>query len=242
MTTILPTPFAWCDIPAGQVTLKDSTNHDGTAGGVYSVEHFFIAKYPITNAQYQVFVEAPDGYANALWWDYGSHAQLWRAGHAAPSETAYPGDDLPRTNVTWYEALAFCRWLSHHSGDSITLPTEQQWQRAAQGDDGREYPWGDEFDAERCNCWQSQFVGPTPVNRCLKGASPFGVLDMCGNVLEWCLTAWGQDMVDVSRHLMRCQRGGSWDYFGHYGRVIYRGGNYPDLSNQHTGFRIVSLV
>lgn len=236
----LPAPFEWCHIPGGEVRIKDSTNHDGTVGGLYTVEDFFIAKYPLTNAQYQVFVEA--GYADACWWDYAEHAQLWRAAHPVALPTAFPGDDLPRTNITWYEALAFCRWLSAQTGETITLPTEQQWQRAAQGDDGREYPWGDEFDAERCNCWQSSYEGPTPVTRCPAGASPYGVLDMCGNVLEWCLTAWGQDTVDVTRHLMRCQRGGSWDYFGHYGRVIFRAGNYPDLATPHTGFRLVKLV
>lgn len=119
---ILPPPFEWIDIPAGQVTLE----HDR---GTFDVFAFTIAKYPITYAQFQVFIDAPDGFYNSQ----------WRKGLVAPrkfpKEQEWKIADHPRERVSWYDAIAFCRWLSHKTGLNITLPTEQQWQRAAQGDD-----------------------------------------------------------------------------------------------------------
>jgi formylglycine-generating enzyme required for sulfatase activity len=133
----LPTPFAWVDIP----------------GKSYS-----IARYPLTNAQYATFVEA-GGYNQRQWWtDAGWDARLqglavdWSKGEAVATsqrwtEPRYWNDgkfnpaDHPVVGVSWYEALAFCRWLSDQLDEQVTLPTEDQWQYAAQGDDGRRYPW-----------------------------------------------------------------------------------------------------
>ena len=126
------------------------------------------------------------------WWDYSADAKQWRVNNPQPKKTRFSGENLPRTNVKWYEAIAFCRWLTAQIGArgdmSITLPTEQQWQRAAQGDDGREYPWGREFDMNKCNTQESGIGQTTPVTQYPQGASPYGVLDMSGNVWEWCLT------------------------------------------------------
>ncbi len=205
---ILPPPFVWCSIPEGSVTLDDASHNDGTQGGRYKIAAFDMAKYPITNAQYQMFVDAPDGYCEARWWDYSPEARQWRNDHPEARDTAFEGDDLPRTDVSWYEAVAFCRWLSAKTGQNITLPTEQQWQRAAQGDDNREYPWGEEFDPDRCNYTSSS---PTPVTQYeLKGKSPFGVMDMSGNVWEWCQTEWGTDSTRLDAKEARVVRGGSW--------------------------------
>lgn len=136
---ILPPPFEWCSIPAGEVTIEYGEKDKKT----FSVAAFHMAKYPITNAQFEVFVTAKDGYRETRWWDYSSEAKAWRAQNVQPEKSSFDGSDCPRTDVNWYEAVAFCRWLDARTGGtSITLPTEQQWQRAAQGDDGRVYPWG----------------------------------------------------------------------------------------------------
>ncbi len=239
VSDILPPPFEWCQIPAGKVTLEDASHYDppGTKGGIYRVEGFFIAKYPITNAQYQVFVDADDGYIEPRWWDFSEHARQWREGHPAPQKSEWTGADLPRTNITWYEALAFCRWLSHRTGQDITLPTEQQWQRAAQGDDGRQYPWGDEFDEKRCNAKESDIGRTTPVTQYPNGASPYGVLDMSGNVWEWCLTAWGEDKVNINGNSHRVLRGGSWDDFADFVRAPDRLRYDPDFGDLDIGLR-----
>ena len=131
----LPDPFVWIDIP----------------GKGYS-----IAKYPVTNAQYATFIAA-GGYNQRQWWmDAGWDAKNkglmldWSTGTGVETtpwteprfwnDSQFDSAEQPVVGVSWYEALAFCRWLSHTSGNSITLPREDQWQYAAQGDDGRKYP------------------------------------------------------------------------------------------------------
>lgn len=141
-----------------------------------------------------------------------------RTGNMKPAAVSLQaGDDFPRTDVSWYEAVAFCRWLTekalilHPSGTSdhweIRLPSEQEWQRAAQGNDGREYPWGNRFDKARANTFESGIGAATPVTRFTGGASPFGVMDMCGNVWEWCLTDLNTGSRDTSVNGPRMLRG-----------------------------------
>ena len=146
VSAALPPPFEWCYVPQGVVTLEDASEYGGTAGGQYEVSAFYIAKYPITNAQYEVFAEAKDGYSQARWWDYSNEALAWRGKNLAPRKITSEESDVPRTNVTWYEAVAFCRWLNAQfpilvssqqlgwesgKGMQIRLPTDQEWQRAA---------------------------------------------------------------------------------------------------------------
>ncbi len=234
---ILPPPFEWVKIPAGGVILEDESESSGTKGGRYDVPAFMIAKYPITNAQYDVFVR--DGYGDPRWWEYSEEAKAWRNTHDQPRFTAFEGDDLPRTNVTWYDAVAFCRWLSEQSGQLIMLPTEQQWQRAAQGDDGRTYSWGNEEpNAELCN-YGDKLGKPQIVTQYLKGASPFGVMNMSGNVWDWCLSAWGTDDVHLTGDALRVGRGGSWDYGICLARCAARCNWEPEYHSFDGGFRVV---
>ncbi len=217
---ILPPPFEWIDIPGGKVTLEGREGSYIPKGKTktFTVEPFAIAKYPTTNAQYQVFVDAPDGYRETKWWDYSDDARKWRAKHPQPEDTAFGGDNHPRTNVNWFDSVAFCRWLTsrvgittHASSLQITLPTEQQWQRAAQGDTNRTYPWGENIDSSYCN-YNSNVGQTTPVTQYPKGASPYGVMDMSGNVWEWCLTELTTGLNDLYRTSELCViRGGSWD-------------------------------
>ncbi len=206
--TILPPPFDWCAVPGGSVHLTDARNYTtpGTSGGIYDVKDFQIAKYPITNAQFQTFINASDGYQTRDCWMFSKVALEWHLKNPLPQPTTFPGDDLPCTNVTWYEAIAFCRWLNARTGETISLPTEQQWQRAARNDDERRYPWGDDFDSESCSCDKKS---TTPVTRFPNGASPYGVMDMSGNVLEWCLNNWQTGSIDAAENVIRVLRGGS---------------------------------
>jgi len=107
-SVLLPAPFDWCPIPSGKVSMQSGKS----SRQKHEVPAFSIAKYPITNAQYQVFFDAPDGFCNPLWWDYADHAMRWRSAHPHPESIALGGDDCPRTNVAWYDAFAFTRWLS----------------------------------------------------------------------------------------------------------------------------------
>jgi len=206
--SLMPTPFAWIDIP----------------GKGYS-----IAKYPITNAQFAKFIEA-DGYNQKKWWTKDGWAQREKDQWTQPrywNDKQWNGAEQSVVGVSWYEAIAFCLWLSQTTGEKITLPTEDQWQYAAQGDDGRIYPWGKDWDCKRCN----NSVNPcgsdvtTPVRQYEgKGDSPFGVVDMSGNVWEWCLTDYNNKTNDVnSTANSRVLRGGSWNFnFTDYFRCDFR--------------------
>lgn len=195
----------WCTVVAGSVKVQ----REGGGVDVPMIPAFHISKYPITNDQYQVFVDASDGYCDTRWWDFAAAAQEWRRDHPAALEVASGQGDYPRVNICWHEAMAYCRWLSAQTGLPITLPTEQQWQRAAQGNDERLYPWGSDFDPARCNTYESRIRHTTPVKQYPSGASPYGVVDMVGNAWEWCLNA--QDgTLDLNSRAKRAVRGGSF--------------------------------
>jgi len=92
------------------------------------------------------------------------------------------------TDVTWYEAVAFCNWLADVTGRPYRLPTEAEWEKAARGTDGRIWPWGNKWDPKRCNCKQG---GTTPVGRYSPaGDSPYGIVDVVGNAPQWCVTKY----------------------------------------------------
>lgn len=233
---ILPPPFEWIDIPGGKVPLFDT-------GKVYTIDDFAIGKYPVTNAQFLVFVDAPDGYCDPQWWDYSRSAKDWRKKNGQPEDTGFPGDNHPRTNVTWFEAVAFCRWLSERNGQAIMLPTEHQWQRAAVGDTGWAYPWGDQWDRSRCNNSVKPFAsdGTSPVTRYEgKGDSTFDVVDMSGNVWEWCLTDHEGGNRDISQKSKnRILRGGSWKgFYEGYFRADQRISKSTDNNDHNNGFRV----
>ena len=209
-TTDLPGPFEWVTIPGGEVTLKAGGYLEQPA--TFEIAPFTIARYPITNRQYALFI-AEGGYANPAWWsEYGWRVRE-RQGWIEPrywGQRDFDGDDSPVMGVTWHEAGAFCCWLSAATGEPVTLPTEQQWQRAAQGDDGREFPWGsDDPDETRCN-WARNVDGTTPVTQYPLGASPYGVMDLSGNVWEICRTSWDSGGTHLDGAERRIVRGGCW--------------------------------
>ena len=97
-------------------------------------------------------------------------------------------------NVSWQDAQAYCQWLSEKTGKSYRLPSEAEWEKAARGADGRVYPWGNEWDAAKCNTRESKIQGTSPVGQfSTLGDSPSGCADMVGNVWEWTLSLWGPD-------------------------------------------------
>jgi formylglycine-generating enzyme required for sulfatase activity len=232
----------WCDIPAGMTTV-DIAGHNGHARQrTFHVPSFRISKYAVTNAQYQFFVDDPDGYANSNWWNYSSHAREWRGKTPQPKPSRFKGHDRPRESITWYEAVAFCNWLSTKLGQAICLPTEQQWQRAAQGDDGRLYPWGDDFDRNRCNTRESRIRMTTLVMRYPGGVSPYGVYDMAGNVWEWCLNtvAGDENSTDITLSGDRAVHGGSFIGIHHRAQAPFHFYLSPLYFYATIGFRIVA--
>lgn len=230
---ILP-EIRWCLIPAGEVTLRYP---DRKVSVTYDVPAFQISKYPITNAQYQTFVDAPDGYREKRWWSYSPAAAAWREKHPVPLPPRSPYGDHPRVNLSWFDAAAFCRWLSYKTGWRVTLPTEPQWQRAAQGDDHRQYPWGPRFYRNRSNSKEARVNNTTAVNRFAEGASPFGVMDLAGNCWEFTRT----QRRDADKHLKNevIAKGGSYLSPYHDVRVTSRTHVRPNVCFGTVGFRIV---
>lgn len=231
---LLPEPFEWCEVVAG-VTEVDNVKHD--------VEFFYMAKYPVTVAQYGAFISADDGYFNPDWWNFSSEATQWREKNSELVEPVFTEDTIPRAEITWFEAIAFCRWLEKtgRSPHQITLPTEWQWQRAAQGDDNRLYPWGNEYAKNRCNTLKSGLNRPTPVTTYAGGLSPYKVSDMCGNIAEWCLNDFMMFSSDIKGDAPRVLRGGAYDSGRSFAQVVVRNYSKPDRQSQTVGFRIVAI-
>lgn len=150
---------------------------------------FAIARYPITNAQFQAFVE--DGGYSPRWQHcWTAEGWAWRVkekieGPSSDLREAFLVANHPRVRVSLFEAWAFCRWLAERFGGPIVLPTEQLWERAARHVDGRAYPWGDEPDPARMNIEETGIAQPSVVGMFPAGASVEGVLDLAGNVWEW---------------------------------------------------------
>jgi hypothetical protein len=230
----------WCEVPEGILLLSYQNGNGRIHREPHYIEHFDISKYPVTNQQYQIFVEAEDGYCNSRWWSYSPEARYWRQENPQPQPPRFKGLDRPRESVTWYEAMAFCRWLSTKTGLNITLPTTRQWRRAAQGDDGRLYPWGNKFLGDRANTRESKIRMTTMVMRYELGISPFGAFDMAGNVWEWCLDAEDNDAASQEGEDVRAIYGGS--FISDYKRAQsnFHFNLNPEYFYATIGFRIVT--
>ena len=225
-------------IPAGEFTMGDK---DFTTAKPHTVtlDGYYIYLTPVTVAQYLKFCD--------------------ETGHSKPTAPSFNPNwskrDHPIVDVSYNDALAYCAWAG------VKLPTEAQWEKAARGTDGRQFPWGDAFDTSKL--WASKSKvgdagGTTPVGSFPSGASPFGVLDMAGNVLQWCSdwydkdfyssriaterNAENQSVGDKQNHVLR---GGSWFYNGpNYFRSAFRYNDdysfVPDYRYNSFGFRCVS--
>lgn len=134
-----------------------------------AVATFAIARVPVTNALYGLFQQATGAHQPITW------------GGALPEHLR----DHPVVDLSWHDGAALCRWLRQVTGQRFRLPTEAEWEKAARGDDERAFPWGNSFDPARCNVRESGLGQTTPVGSYSAGASPYGVLDMVGNVWEW---------------------------------------------------------
>ena len=195
------------EIPAGEFIFGE-----GDDQRTIHLDGFQISRYPVTNGEYAEFVR--------------------ETGHRAPDhwEAAEPPRDRlnhPVVNVSWHDAQAYAEWAGKQ------LPTEEQWEKAARGGDGRMYPWGNAFDSSRCNTEESGIGGTTPVGVYPGGVSPYGLHDMAGNVWEW--TASEHEAASGHRVL----RGGSFYNSRIFARCAYRYGDDPLSVWFDLGFRVV---
>lgn len=205
------------------------------------LETFHIARYPITNAQFQCFLDARDGYANDCWWNRLDISER------DPRRSGCGISNHPREQVNWFEAVAFCAWLGHRLGLAIRLPTEWEWERAARGTKGRLYPWGDAYQVGYANVDETRGeAGPhnlkqtTAVGLYPQGNSPEGVIDLAGNVWEWCMNEYyTPENVRRDGRELRVVRGGSWITSSWVAQGGDRSLFSPDVRLDSLGFRVL---
>ncbi|MDM8516166.1 SUMF1/EgtB/PvdO family nonheme iron enzyme [Desulfobacterales bacterium HSG16] len=194
---------------------------------------YYIARYPVTKAQFRAFVKDSKHEIDDEWEKRGE-------------------DNHPVVNVTWHDAVAYCQWLTEKlkkNGLEIRLPTEAQWEKAARGEDGRIFPWGNEEESDKMNYSQTGINDTSPVGCFPGGKSSCGCQDMAGNVWEWCFDDRrkysSEHKVDptgpTGKGAYRVVRGGSWDNRAEGCRAACRSGYWPGDRYRYRGFRVVCL-
>jgi formylglycine-generating enzyme required for sulfatase activity len=245
--------IAWCDVPAG--TFKYGENNEPRE----IAYDFKIARYPVTYIQFQTFLDSGE-YDDERWWE--DMQQEYKRQPMA--EQRQPYHNHPRDGVSWYQAVAFTRWLNVTMkgtalgttnwiiGETaaIRLPLEWEWEYAARGRDGREYPWGNGYHVGHANCdEQEEGVGPYFLNRTTavglypQGESPVGALDMSGTVLEWCMNDYDTPGVidGFGDGQSKVLRGGSFFDYQYGARAVNRFPNDPYVRHDYYGVRLVCV-
>ena len=244
LTITAPLRIDFVLVPAGPFLMGSDKAKDKQAYDAELQQHsvtlpdYYIGKTPVTNGQFEAFVKA--------------------SGYQAKIENRSGRENHPVVNVTWHDSLAFCAWLSQASGRTIALPSEAEWEKSARSTDGRIYPWGNEAPTNKLCNFNSNIGDTTPVGRYSPaGDSPYGCVDMAGNVWEWTRSLWGKDInkpefaypytqrmteredlnagVDVRRVL----RGGSWSLSSQHVRAAFRSRFNPLNRYFNFGFRVV---
>lgn len=248
----------WVSVPSGVLSMGDARLRDAAPPGQLHVTEFAIGKYPVTNAEYAGFVEE-DGYQREEFWT--AMGWKWLCGRLgqerAPAfwqEPRLNGLRYPVVGVSWYEAVAFCRWLGAREGVTCRLPSEAEWEYAARGAGSpRNFPWGDRFERGRANTAEAGFDGTTPVTHFPAGVSPSGAWDMAGNVFEWTSSRWGANWQelqypypwrandgreDMEGSGARVMRGGSWFNSHTEALCAYRSRYLAGSRGSNIGFRV----
>ena len=315
---LLP-PFAQIEGGTYPIGNDDSQYAQEKPAHTVEIAPFELAVFPVTNAEYALFMAA-GGYTDEQWWQTKA-ARAWLGGegtsegplqsaremkkflqdfsddllkqqkvspdqiefwlwqkHASDEELErqyekwYPAGEVyrqprfwedtlfnhpgqPVVGICWFEAKAYCAWLSAQTGTEIELPTEVEWEAAAGGSNGRNYAYGPEFDTARCNTFETHIRRTTPVGVFPHGGTPEGIHDLSGNVYEWTRTIWGTDLStsefpypynaedgrdnQADGTSRRVVRGGSWYRDQIHARAAARDNDHPTARNNSCGFRLV---
>jgi formylglycine-generating enzyme required for sulfatase activity len=234
-----------CPVPAGPFLMGSDPKQDSQAYDFeqpqqqVSLAAFAIGRFPVTVAEYACFVAT---------------------GHAVPGDwsTQQGKLDHPVVQVSWHDAMAYAAWLARLTGQPWALPSEAQWEKAARWDPARRasrlYPWGDRFEAARCNTSESGIKTTTavgsygPETPARDGSSPCGAQDMAGNVWEWTSTLYkpypytesdGRENPNSTEN--RVLRGGSWFNIARNACAACRYNLQPDSTGVDIGFRVALL-
>jgi formylglycine-generating enzyme required for sulfatase activity len=219
--------FAWAEEASSrQLFGREQPQHEVT------LRAFEIGRYPVLNVEYAEFVRAAGAKA-PLHWPRGK----------LPEEMA----DHPVVNVSWQDALGYVQWLAERTGKPYRLPTEAEWEKAARGDEGWLWPWGNDWDPARVNC-KPDGPGRTSARGQYSpaGNSPYGCADMAGNVWEWCSSidrpyryTFEDGRENPLGNERRILRGGSWNNDNPNSlRCAYRSRSHPSSIDVYLGFRV----
>jgi formylglycine-generating enzyme required for sulfatase activity len=232
------------------------------------LQNFELAAYPVTVAQFRLFVEQGGYQEERYWskpgWRYRNEGDRWRQGEV---KAPYAWDDPtwtlanhPVIGVSWYEAEAYCNWLNEQlqlPRGTLRLPTEAEWEWAARGPEGRRYPWGDDWESCRCNSSESGVNRTNAVGCFPGGAEDYwwkeilpdseAVQDLAGNVWEWTASAYRKDYATAHESVLNTdhsvdspcvQRGGSWGDDSKWLRGAARYSRSPHGRYRDRGFRL----
>jgi len=215
------------DIPAGPFKMGSNNGAPDAKPQVeVNLPAYRIDKFEVTNADFKKFADAA-----------GYKTESEKSGDSDTWLTYAKDKDLnPVVKVAWADANAFCAWAGKR------LPTEQEWEKAARGTDGRAYPWGNDFDAKKANTKEGGVRATTVVGSYGAGASPFGAQDMAGNVAEWTASEpavypGGARTGKVFTPGTRIVRGGGWFDTRDYVSAFVRNSYVPTSANDDLGFR-----
>jgi formylglycine-generating enzyme required for sulfatase activity len=230
MPTEMPQP-EMVHIPAGEFTMGSDEYADEKPVHRMYLPDFQIGRYPVTNFEYRAFVR-----------DSGVNPPPHWEGSDYPEALG----DHPVVHVTWYEARAYCEWLSEKTGRAYRLPTEAEWEKAARGPDGQRWPWGNEWDTSHCNSRESDLRQTTPPGQYSpQGDSPYGAADMAGNVWEWCHSLFwpyaylnDDGREDSHSPAERALRGGAFSNRSGSVRCAFRYRHLPHSHDKDIGFRV----
>lgn len=266
----LPAPD-WVEIPAGSFIYQQDQR--------LTLPQFHISRYHLTWLQFQAFLDAPDGFAEPRWWQGLADDRKRYQMQAQPPAQVFRFPNHPFDGACWYDIMAFCRWWSYRLlgrqevpaleqvlSWPVRLPTEEEWEKAARGPDGRRYPWGDEFRSGYANFDESDrfdltegfktevslkigpydYGGPSAPGLFPQGASPYGVMDMIGTLWDHTLSDYRSGgLGDLSDIYPRVIRGGTWFVTANYCTCVRRVMMLPhvrdnaDLRKNDYGFRVV---
>ncbi|MBC8496217.1 MAG: SUMF1/EgtB/PvdO family nonheme iron enzyme [Chloroflexi bacterium] len=212
-------------VPAGWFTMgQDNERRSNRPQRDVYLDAFAIDRTEVTNAAFGEFI-AQTGFQPVRGWDESIARDL---------------ADMPVVAVLWEEADAYCRWAGKR------LPTEAEWEKAARGTDARSYPWGDPWDASKANTAESEHGGPLAVGSYPVGASPYGILDITGNVAEWVndrfefgyyTYAPDHNPLGPQQVLDHGLRGGSFADPAEFATTYFRNSSHSVLPNYRVGFR-----
>ncbi len=231
--------IVWCAVPGGKVYIEAWEKH-------YEVPPLYIGRYPITLEQFNIFIN-PDNYYTDKWWE-GLPKNIHRI-HKPKTQSPENMLNRPAELVNWYQAVAFCHWLSDALGYRVRLPMEWEWQHAASnGNTNNNYPWGSDWDPAKAN----SSVGVSTlaaVGLYPEGMAENGAMDMAGNAYEWCYNAFERGAEGFDKTIQRTTKGGGWGKFDGDPDIVlnnfFRLGDFPHGINERNNdirvcFRLVA--